>query len=121
VVLARLFEEQRSPADEFWFQTLISSELLRYEVMNRVHARSPTRNRIVDATELVESIELIELSADALARALERFPVPVRTLDGLHLASMQYLRARGKAVVLATYDRRLGDAAQALGFALAQV
>jgi hypothetical protein len=50
-----------------------------------------------------------------LARALEPFPVPVCTLDGLHLASMAFLRDRRQSLELASYDDRLLAAARALG------
>ena len=50
-----------------------------------------------------------------LARALQPFPQGVRTLDGLHLASLDFLREQGQTVTLATYDDRLGAAAAALG------
>jgi hypothetical protein len=53
-----------------------------------------------------------------LARALEPFPGTVRTLDALHLASVEFLRNRGQSVELATYDKRLMEAAQALGIPL---
>jgi predicted nucleic acid-binding protein len=56
-----------------------------------------------------------------LARALLPFPQPVRTLDALHLATMDFLRSHGQSVELATYDRRLAAAAQSLGFALTDV
>jgi hypothetical protein len=39
----------------------------------------------------------------------------VRTLDALHLAAVEFLRASGQSVELATYDKRLTEAAQALG------
>jgi hypothetical protein len=58
---------------------------------------------------------LIDLSAPVLARALKPFPVAVRTLDGLHLATVEHLRAGGDAIALASFDRRLVVAAQALG------
>ena len=38
-------------------------------------------------------IALLDLSPFVLGRALDPFPVAVRTLDALHLASMDYLRA----------------------------
>jgi hypothetical protein len=47
-------------------------------------------------------------------RALEPFPRPVRTLDALHLASIEFLRAQGQAPKLASYDARLVAAARAL-------
>jgi hypothetical protein len=52
-------------------------------------------------------VDLIELTRHVLARALEPFPVPVRTLDGLHLAAMTSVRATGEPVQLASYDARL--------------
>jgi hypothetical protein len=42
------------------------------------------------------------------------FPVPVRTLDVLHLATMAFLRNHGQAIELASYDARLVAAARAL-------
>jgi hypothetical protein len=56
---------------------------------------------------------------NVLQRALEPFPAPVRTLDALHLASIEFLRGRGQAVALASYDDRLIHAAGALGIRVA--
>jgi hypothetical protein len=61
---------------------------------------------------------LIELAPPILARALDPFPVPVRTHDALHLASIEFLRSRGQPVDLATYDDRLALAGRALGVSL---
>ncbi|MBI3981277.1 MAG: hypothetical protein HY337_00065 [Gemmatimonadetes bacterium] len=58
---------------------------------------------------------VLELSPPVLARALDAFPVPVRTLDALHLASMEFSRAQGQPVQVAAYDRRLVKAAGSLG------
>ncbi len=44
--------------------------------------------------------------------------MPVRTLDALHLASMEFLRLRGQSIELASYDDRLIVGARALGIAL---
>lgn len=119
VLLARLFAEQRAPADAFWWQAFVASRLLEFEVFNRVHARGATASHGGDARQLVGRVNLIEMSAEALNRALLPFAQPVRTLDGLHLATMVFLRGRGLAVTLATYDQRLSAAAVAKGFALA--
>jgi hypothetical protein len=59
------------------------------------------------------------MSEAALARALELFPVPVRTLDALHLATMDFIRESSEPVQLASYDNRLIAAAEALGITLA--
>jgi hypothetical protein len=49
---------------------------------------------------------------------LEPFPVAVRTLDALHLASIEYLRQREQEIMLATFDRRLLAGALALGISI---
>ena len=64
-------------------------------------------------------MNLTEMSEIALARALEPFPVAVRTLDALHLATMEFLRNQGESVTLASYDNRLLAAARALGISTA--
>jgi hypothetical protein len=61
----------------------------------------------------------LELVSPVPARALAPFPVPVRTLDALHLASIEFLRGLGQRPSLATYDQRLAVAAEALAIPLA--
>ena len=56
------------------------------------------------------------MTGDTLLRALRPFPIAVRSLDGLHLATMHHLRTLGIDVDLASYDRRLIAAAHAMGF-----
>src|SRR5207247_10160839 len=63
---------------------------------------------------LIGRVALVELAPPVLSRALEPFARPVRTLDALHLASMEFLRTQGQAVELATYDERLAQAARDL-------
>jgi hypothetical protein len=53
-----------------------------------------------------------------LARALEPFPKPVRTLDALHLASMDFIQKQGQSITLASYDDRQISAARALRFSI---
>ncbi len=118
VVLARLFAENRSPPDGFWSQTLVASRLLEFEVFSRVHARGAATRYAEDARQLVDRVNLLEMSAAVLGRALRPFVRPVRTLDALHLATMHFLRGQGLALVLATYDQRLAAAAISEGFAL---
>jgi hypothetical protein len=63
---------------------------------------------------LIGHLALIELVPPVLARALEPFPISVRTLDALHLASIVFLRAHGQTVELASFDERRLAAARAL-------
>ena len=100
---------------------LVSSRLLEYEVFNRLHAKGAGRSHSEDAARLLGRVGLVEMSSRVLTRALLPFAVPVRTLDALHLATMDFLRAEGLTIELATYDRRLADAAKALGFGLEKI
>ena len=119
VVLARLFAEDRSPPDTLWSQPLVASRLLEYELFNRIHARGAATTHGADARRLVDRVNLIEMSPIVLGRALLPFSQAVRTLDALHLATLDFLRTQGLDVSLATYDQRLSAAAAGLGFALA--
>jgi hypothetical protein len=119
IVLARVFAESRSPPDHFWGRPLVASRLLEYEVWNRVFARRLAQAYHENARWLLALVNLLDLTPHVLDRALEPFPVPVGTLDGLHLASVLWLRATGESVELASYDARLTVAAQALGISLA--
>ena len=119
VVLARLFAEDRSPPDGFWSQTFVASRLLEFEVFNRLHARADAASYAVDARQLVDRVNLLEMSEAVLGRALLPFFPPVRTLAALHLATLEFLRGQGLSLAVATYDHRLAQAAVGLGFALA--
>ncbi len=115
VALAHLLAEGRRPPASFWAHPLVSSRLLEYEIWTRLHARELASSRSEAAHSLLARVSLVELAPPVLARALDAFPVPVRTLDGLHLASLDFLRGRGHAVELASYDHRMVGAAEAMG------
>ena len=115
VALARLLFEPRSPPPRFWQEELVSSRLLEYEIWNRVHAYDPTASNAGAARALLAGIQLLDLDRTMLARALEPWPAPIRTLDALHLATADYLRRQGEPIELASYDNRLLMAARALG------
>jgi predicted nucleic acid-binding protein len=114
VALAHLLGEDRAPPDVLWEEPLIASRLLEYELWNRIHARGLGRSHGEEASALIGRVALIELSPPVLARAMQLFPIAVRTLDALHLASAEYLRERGQTIELASYDERMLAAAQAL-------
>jgi hypothetical protein len=114
VVLAQLLAEDRVPPERLWGEPLTASRLLEYEVWTRIHARRLGRSHGDAVRALIGRLALIELAPPVLLRALEPFPRPVRTLDALHLASIEFLRAEGQAPKLASYDARLVAAARAL-------
>ncbi len=115
VALAHLLVEDRIPPVALWAEPLVSSRLLEYEVWTRIHARrlGPSHGDMVRA--LLGRVALLELVAPVFARALEPFPLPVCTLDALHLASLEFLTGHGQTVRLASYDERLLSAARRLG------
>jgi hypothetical protein len=119
VALAGLLFEPRAPPLPFRQQRLVSSRLLEYEIWNRAHAYdfSPANREAVRA--LLMGVELFEMERTILARALEPWPAPIRTLDVLHLATAEYLRRQGEPIELASYDNRLFAGARALGIPLA--
>jgi len=120
VVLAQLLAEDQFPDPAFWQQgPFVSSRLLEYEVWNRINARGLGPSHADDVRLMVGRLAFLELAPNVLSRALEPFPTPVRTLDAIHLASMEFLRRLGQRPILATYDRRLADAATSLDIALA--
>jgi len=117
VALAHILAEDRAPPSSLWQQSLVASRLLEYELWTRLNARGLGRSHGEEARSLIGRVALIELAPPILARALDPYPTPVRTLDALHLAAIEFLRARGQTVDLATYDERLLAAARALGIA----
>ncbi len=80
----------------------------------RIHARKLARSHGEHVRALIGKIALLELAPPVLARAVEPFSRAVRTLDALHLASMEFLRAQGQSLQLASYDQRLLAAARDL-------
>jgi predicted nucleic acid-binding protein len=121
VALAQLFAEDRAPAPSLWLEPLVSSRLLEFELWTRVNARGLGASHGAQVGELIARVAFLELARPVLVRALEPFPTAVRTLDALHLASMDFLRSQGQRVELATYDVKLGAAARKLGIPVRDV
>jgi predicted nucleic acid-binding protein len=121
VALAYLLAEDRSPSPALWQERLISSRLLQFEVWARIHARGLTHSHSQLVELLLKRIPFLEMAPAVLTRALKPFPKPIRTLDALHLASADFLRTRGEPVTIASYDDRLIEAAQLMGFSLADI
>jgi predicted nucleic acid-binding protein len=121
VALAHLLAEDSALEESIWEQSLISSRILEYEVWNRMHARGLGRSHGEAVRALVARVALIEMTPPVLARALEPFAIAVRTLDALHLASIEFLRSRLQTVELASLDGRLLASARAQGISIYQI
>jgi len=116
VALAHLLAEDRSSPEKLWDEHLISSRLLEYEIWTRINARRLGRSHADEVRSLLGRVALVELAPPVLTRALEPFPSPVRTLDALHLAALDFLHKQGQDAPLASYDERMIAAARALRF-----
>lgn len=116
VALAALFGEARRPDAAFWQEDFVSSRLLTYELHVRLHARGLLPKLSPALEQLLARLEFVELAAAVLDRATEPMPQDIRTLDALHLATLAYLHREQTGAVLASYDRRMLEAARAMGF-----
>lgn len=66
-----------------------------------------------------ERCEVAEISPPVLARASRPFAVePVRTLDAIHLATVELLGEQPQLVTIVTRDRRIRENAIAMGYAV---
>ena len=67
--------------------------------------------------QLLGRTSRIEMTRPVLDRAAAPFPMPVGTLDAIHLATaLVWRRAHEASLVFATHDLQLGLAARAEGF-----
>ena len=114
VALAQLLGETRVPPPSLWEGSLVSSRLLEYELWTQIHSRKLGASHGEAARALLAEISFVELTPHVLSRALEPFPIEVRTLDALHLASMEFLSAHDRSLRIASYDARLLRAVRAL-------
>jgi predicted nucleic acid-binding protein len=93
----------------------VSCGLARTEVLRAVRPLGPAA--IETARRLLRSVNLVRLDDTLLDAAGVLEPLALRSLDAVHLAAAQLVAPALRAVV--TYDRRMADAAAALGFPVA--
>lgn len=107
------------------FDALVSSELIAVEsprTIDRLRLQGSLTSeeaaaRMRAVNEWLEAIDLVLLRPPVLSRASEPMPMPLGTLDALHLATALIWRDRiGPLPTMATHDAALGLAAQAFGF-----
>lgn len=114
VLLADVLAEETRPHPALFDQALVSSRLLLYETRTRLNALGASEQTNAAADERLAKVSMVEMASIVLMRALDPFPVLVRTLDALHLSTLMHLRTRGQRVILCTYDTRMRAAAAAL-------
>ena len=118
VALAYLLAEDQFPSKLLWDQPLVASRLLECEIWNRVNAHQLQNSHGDSVRNLIGRVAMIEMVGPVLARALQPFPVAVRTLDAIHLSALEFVRAQKQNVQLASYDERLLSVARLLGISI---
>lgn len=116
VAVAAVLSESRRPPDAFWTARIVASRLTDLETRVRVarHGDGARHRQAVDfITSRMMFVEIDRASVDLLYREI---PSGLRTLDAIHLATLEHLNGGLQRVPLATYDRRLATAAHAMGF-----
>lgn len=107
------------------YEALVSSELIAVESARtidrlRIQGALTTEEaaeRIRAVSEWLEAIDLVLLRPPVLSRASEPMPMPIGTLDAVHLATALIWRDRmGPLPEMATHDTALGAAARTFGF-----
>jgi predicted nucleic acid-binding protein len=107
------------------YKALVSSELIAVESARtidrlRIQGSLTTEEaaeRISAVNAWLEAIDLVLLRPPVLSRASEPMPMPIGTLDAIHLATALIWRDRmGPLPEMATHDTALGAAARTFGF-----
>ena len=107
------------------YDALVSSELIAVESARTIDrlrnqgilTMEEATERIGVINEWLEAVDLVLLRPLVLSRASEPMPMPVGTLDAIHLATALIWRDRlGPLPQMVTHDAALGAAARSFGF-----
>ncbi len=125
-VLLRIVLREPGGIDDLrTFDALVSSELIAVESARTIdrlrHQGALTMEeaaeRIGAINEWLEAVDLVLLRPPVLSRASEPMPMPIGSLDAIHLATALIWRDRlGPLPLMMTHDAALGAAARAFGF-----
>lgn len=124
VLLRKVLRQPRSLREWAAIRTGVASALAETECLrslDRLRLRAGLSDqelarRREAVFRLLESLEVVEVTAPVLARAAQPLPTELGTLDAIHLATALLWREhRGGDIVMATHDAALGTAARACG------
>ena len=128
-LLAALLESDQAARDAIRAPGRLITSRLTLAEANRAVLRARVTGRLdpEDEQRLIRGLEafgrrceLIAVSEEVLVRAGRPFPVePIRTLDAIHLASMEMLGEPPQLVTIITRDARVTANARALGYVVA--
>lgn len=107
------------------YDRLVSSELIAVESARTIDrlrnqgalSMDQAAERIGLVHEWLEAVDLVLLRPPVMSRASEPLPMPLGTLDAIHLATALVWRDRlGPLPQMLTHDATLGAAARGFGF-----
>jgi len=126
VALRHILNGEATIRHAFAVGSVVSSELLEIECRRVIHRcrleGELTDDAVVAAMGRLDAVlaglSLIGLSTKVKRRAMDAFPVSVKTLDALHLASALVLAESSpeEAILVFTHDAAMNRCAKALGF-----
>jgi len=125
VVLRYLFQEPNPLKEWKKLQIGFSSQLLRLECLRTIDRLRLARRlssqevsvRLEGLNVIFSHLDFLPLTPHVLTRAEQSHPVPVGSLDSIHLATALLWREKhGEVFKFATHDEELGLAARAYGF-----
>jgi predicted nucleic acid-binding protein len=118
--LAELRELGRRVASALTFAEATRA-VLRARVTRRI-APAEERAALRDLRALERRCSVFAVTDDVLTRAGRPFPVePIRTLDAIHLATIELMGEAPPLVTVVTRDRRVARNARAMGYAVVPV
>ena len=124
VLLRKILRQPGSLRDWPTIRTGVASALAETEclrTLDRLRLRAGLSDhelarRRQTVFRLLDSLEVVEVTAAVLARAAHPLPTELGTLDAIHLATALLWREhRGDDIVMATHDVSLATAARACG------
>jgi predicted nucleic acid-binding protein len=93
--------------------------LIRARVTRRI-TQEEERSALRALRTFERRCAVVAVTPDVLTRAGRPFPIePVRTLDGVHLATLELLGESPQLVTIVTRDERVARNARALGYVVA--
>ena len=124
VLLRKVLRQPGALAEWSSIRTGVASALAETEclrTLDRLRLRAGLADRELarrreTVFRLLETLEVVEVTASVLARAAQPLPTEVGTLDAIHLATALLWREQtGGDIVMTTHDGALGTAARACG------
>lgn len=127
VLLRLLLGEAEPLQDRQRFAGAVASALTEVECLRTLDrlgrqgtlSSDEVAERRMSVYQLLEEVEVVDVSRTVLRRASEPFSTPLGTLDAIHLSTaLGWRDARQADLTMATHDKALATAARAAGFAV---